>query len=90
MVNKLVMFLWWLQAENVVLALRDLFQTVYEMKKKEIEEAKAKATAASEGQGQGQGDEDNPDTTYQVSHEESEKYIKRWSNHYAVTGWLNW
>ncbi|KAL8568878.1 hypothetical protein ACOMHN_061454 [Nucella lapillus] len=35
-------------AEAVVLALRDLFQTVYEMKKLEMEEAKAKATAGME------------------------------------------
>lgn len=41
-------------AENLVLSLRDLFQTVYELKKKEIEEAKAKAAAETEGQGEGE------------------------------------
>jgi hypothetical protein len=44
-----------------VLTLRDLFQTVYELKKKEIEDAKSKATAGTEG-----GDGENPDTTLQV------------------------
>lgn len=33
-----------LQAENVVLALRDLFQVVYENKKKEMEAAKKQQT----------------------------------------------
>ncbi|KAK7501487.1 hypothetical protein BaRGS_00007291, partial [Batillaria attramentaria] len=51
-------------AENLVLALRDLFQTVYEMKKKEMEEAKAKAAAGT--QENQEGEADNPDTTYQV------------------------
>lgn len=40
------------QAENLVLTLRDLFQTVYELKKQEIEDAKAKAAAGTEGEGE--------------------------------------
>lgn len=77
------MFLLWLQAENVVLALRDLFQTVYEMKKQEIEDAKAKATAGTEGQGDG----DNPDTTYQVSNGENERYITQSTEVVAKCWW---
>lgn len=46
-----------------MLTLRDLFQTVYEMKKSEMEETKAKAAVAPEKQ---EGEE-TPDTTYQVS-----------------------
>jgi len=30
----------WLQAEGIVLSLRDLFQVVFDMKKREVEEAK--------------------------------------------------
>ena len=38
----------------MVLALRDLFQTVYEMKKQEIDDAKAKAEGGIEDQTEGQ------------------------------------
>ncbi|XP_076462168.1 uncharacterized protein LOC143294668 isoform X2 [Babylonia areolata] len=47
-------------AENLVLCLRDLFQTVYEMKKKEIEEAKAKAATAPEAQGDATTKQESP------------------------------
>ena len=76
----MVEFLCWLQAENVVLALRDLFQTVYEMKKQEIEEAKAKAAAGTEGQGDG----NNPDTAAQVR---TERVWDVYSSG-VIAGWL--
>lgn len=47
-----------------MLTLRDLFQTVYEMKKQEIEEAKSKVAAAEEKLEESSKPE--IDTTYQV------------------------
>ncbi|KAL8584630.1 hypothetical protein ACOMHN_002359 [Nucella lapillus] len=52
-------------AENLVMSLRDLFQTVYELKKKEIEEAKAKA---AEGTEEGQGEGETTDNKYMRQH----------------------
>lgn len=49
-----MILLFWLppQAEALVLTLRDLFQVVYEKKKKEMEEAKQKAEEEAQAKAQ--------------------------------------
>ena len=57
--------MFFLQAEALVLALRDLFQVVYDLKKKEVEEVKTKAEGKAEEKAE-DGTEATEEPVYQV------------------------
>ncbi|XP_076439936.1 uncharacterized protein LOC143279711 isoform X2 [Babylonia areolata] len=67
-------------AENVVLALRELFQTVYEMKKQEMEDAKAKTSAGTENQSEAKDTEAATDARPAESEEKVEQGIKQFKD----------